>query len=323
MDVPFSGFPHVLEAQQWSRSCLKNFFSRVDHMEKRFRDRSCRDSLRDKTVILIFSEPSTRTSTFLTIAAHNLGANVVDIRDPEHLSSVIKGEPFGEMVRVLSRGLQCGSNGYFGGVIAIRHKQEGIASLVAKESSVPIINAGDGEGQHPTQGLLDVYTIQKTFKRINNLSIAMVGDLKRGRTVRTLSYFLGKFDGVKIFFVSPPCAQMKDDIKDYLRKHDVTFIESTDLREVAPQVDVIYQTRTQTERGSSFDRKDQNLGYFTIDRVILGLMKNHAVIMHPLPKVDEISPEVDDDPRAIYFTEQLDASIITKMALLEMILLHL
>src|SRR3989344_5270242 len=148
-------YPSVTSAQQFSMRCLQQFFLLSQDMTKRFHAKTCGHVLRGKTLILIFSEPSTRTSTFLTIAAQNLGANVIDIRDPEHLSSVVKGEPFAEMITVLSRGLQCGSNGEYRGAIAIRHKKEGIACAMAKVSLVPIINAGDGTEQHPTQGLLD------------------------------------------------------------------------------------------------------------------------------------------------------------------------
>ncbi len=316
----WDGYPSVTSAQQFSMTCLQEFFLRSKDMAKRLSVGTCSRILEGKTLILIFSEPSTRTSTFLTIAAQNLGANVIDIRDPEHLSSVVKGEPFADMVTVLSRGLQYGSNGEYRGAIAIRHKQEGIACSMAKVSSVPIINAGDGMGQHPTQGLLDIHTIQEIFGGIDNISVAMCGDLEKGRTVRSNSYFLGKGNNVKIFFVSPLCARMKDDIKDYLQRHNVAFFEHTDLRDVAPHVDVIYQTRIQTERGSGFDRNDRSLGYFVVDKTILSLMKQHAIVMHPLPNVGDILPEVYGDPRVVCFREQLDSSIVTKMALLETML---
>ncbi|OGZ69262.1 MAG: aspartate carbamoyltransferase [Candidatus Staskawiczbacteria bacterium RIFCSPHIGHO2_02_FULL_42_22] len=316
----WDGYPHVLGAGAFSKRWLQRFFGKVEDMEQRFRKGMCDNILRNKKLILIFSEPSTRTSTFLTIAAQNLGANVIDIRDPENLSSMIKGEPFTEMIQVLSRGLHYGSvNGAPQGVIAIRHKKEGTARLATQFSCVPIINAGDGKGEHPTQGLLDVCTIQRIFGKISGLSFALAGDLLNGRTVHTLPLLLSKFDDIKMFFVSPPELAMPKDIKEELRARDVQFAESTDLREVAPHVDVIYQTRTQRERGSELDKNDRSLGYFIIDRTVLDLMKQDAIIMHPLPKVPgDTTLEVDQSRAAVYFTDQLDASIITKMTLFEM-----
>jgi aspartate carbamoyltransferase catalytic subunit len=195
---------------------------------------------------------------------------------------------------------------------------------------VPIINAGDRQpddcppspfaGQHPTQAFLDVFTIQERLGGIDGVSIAMVGDLINGRTVRSLSYLLGKFKGVTIYFVSPKHAQMRQDVKDYLDRHNIRWCEVTDLREVAGLVDVVYQTRTQKECGTTIDRNDHSMGYFIVDCEILRLMKKDAIVMHPLPRVDEIGPEVDADPRAVYLNEQVKAGLYTRMALLKMIL---
>jgi aspartate carbamoyltransferase catalytic subunit len=165
-----------------------------------------------------------------------------------------------------------------------------------------------------------VFTIQERFGKIDGIKIAMVGDLKNGRTVRSLSYILSKFDGVTIYFVSPQCAQMKDDIKAHLLENQVKFYESNDLRDIAPVVDVVYQTRTQTECGASFERNKTGFGFFLVDETVTRKMRKDAIIMHPLPRVDEISPEVDDDSRAVYLTNQIDSGLYTRMALLKMIL---
>ena len=204
-----------------------------------------------------------------------------------------------------------------GGQLSGRHP----TAAAGPDVVVRRVNAGDRvPGQHPTQALLDLRTIYKRRGKIDGLKIAMVGDLKKGRTVRSLSYLLGKFKDVEIDFVSPRNARMGGDVKRYLNKHGIKFLESTDLRKVAADVDVIYQTRTQTECGSKLDRKDHNIGYFIVDGMILSLMKKDAIIMHPLPRIDEITPEVDKDPRAVYLTEQIDSGLFTRMALLEMIL---
>jgi aspartate carbamoyltransferase catalytic subunit len=186
---------------------------------------------------------------------------------------------------------------------------------------VPIVNAGDGPGQHPTQALLDLYTINREVGRLDNLAIAMVGDLANGRTVRSLCYLLAKYKDVRIHFVAPPVVRMRDDIKAYLKRHRINFEESDDLHQVAAQVDVIYQTRIQRERfGDRIADYDQARGQYIIDRSVLDCMRPQAIIMHPLPRVDEIKrEEVDADPRAAYF-RQAHNGLYVRMALLKMIL---
>ncbi|MBI2054385.1 MAG: aspartate carbamoyltransferase [Candidatus Staskawiczbacteria bacterium] len=309
----FDGWPHVIYAQQFSREWLEQgFFPLTDEMEKIFEAGGC-DILKNKRMISFFYEPSTRTRASFEFAMDYLGGRVVfSTENAREFSSAKKGEIFTDTVKVLNR--------YRPDAVAVRYDQEIGAEIAARVSQVPIINAGDRHpGQHPTQGLLDLRTILKLLSRIDGVSIAMVGDLTNGRTVRSLSYLLGKFSNVKIYFVSPETVKMKEDVKDYLRRHGIWFTELTDLRDVASLVDVIYQTRTQKECGSSFDRKDHNLGYFIVDKTILNLMKRDAIIMHPLPKVDEITPEVDEDPRAVYLTHQIDSGLFTRMALLKMI----
>ena len=193
--------------------------------------------------------------------------------------------------------------------------------MAAHVSRAAIINAGDREpGQHPTQALLDLRTIFKRLGRVDDINIAMVGDLLNGRTVRSLCYLLSKFTDIKIRFVSPENAMMAHDIKHHLHKHDVSFDESNDLRFVAPDVDVIYQTRAQEECGTEIDYDNHDLGYFKVDQEICDLMPKTSIIMHPLPRNDEISLEVDNNLRAVYLTDQIDSGLFTRMALLKMIL---
>ncbi|TSC94780.1 MAG: aspartate carbamoyltransferase catalytic subunit [Parcubacteria group bacterium Licking1014_1] len=312
MDAKFDGWPHIIDTRQFSRELLENnLFPLARRMEKIFKHGGNND-LRDKIAFMLFFEASTRTRFSFESAMLFLGGKVLQTENAKEFSSAIKGESLADTIRVLCR--------YKPNVIILRHHEEGSAELAAKVSSAPIINAGDGRGQHPTQALLDIYTIQKKLGHIDGISIAMVGDLMNGRTVRSLCYLLGKFDRIIIYFVSPACAKMKDDIKEYLSRHRVCFGDRNNLREVAEKVDVIYQTRTQKERGTFFDRNDHSLGYFVVDSEILSLMKKDAIIMHPLPRVDEITPEIDDDPRAIYLTDQVDSGLFIRMALLKMIL---
>ncbi len=319
----FDGYPHVIYAQQFSRRWLEEDLFPLARQMKPIGDQGGCDMLRGKRAFSWFYQASTRTAVSLAMAMELLGGRVVfSTENAREFSSASKGETLIDTIRVLNR--------LRPDVIFLRYDREIGAEIAAHVSKASIISAGDRQpndepkspysGQHPTQGNLDVFTVVERFGQIDGLKIAMVGDLINGRTVRSLSYHLGKFRGVEIYYVSPPNARMRDDVKDYLCRHNIRFTESADLREVAPKVNVIYQTRTQKECGTNFDRNDHNLGYFVVDQGILDLMKKDAIIMHPLPRVDEITPEVDDDPRAVYLTDQIDCGLYTRMALLKMIL---
>jgi aspartate carbamoyltransferase catalytic subunit len=202
-------------------------------------------------------------------------------------------------------------------VIVIRHHAADGAKRAAQVSSVPVINAGDGNGgQHPTQALLDLYTIYRE-RPINGLSVAIIGELDKGRTARSLAYLLAKFERVKIFFVSPPELRMKPDILEYLEEHGVRYEAESDLNRVIGEVDVVYQTRIRAER--ILDRDRSVLHRFEIDSALLHRMKRDALIMHPLPRTAELDKSVDDDPRALYF-RQAKNGLFVRMALLTMLL---
>ena len=308
------GLDHVLEAQQFDKSWLEQeFFPLAEAMGERLRASRGYplDALAGKGMISFFSEPSTRTRASFEIAMWKLGGTVIfSTENAAEFSSVVKGETLPDTIRVLNR--------YFPDVIVLRSQNEGDAKIAAEHSKVPIINAGDGAGQHPTQALLDLYTIWQKFGRIDGLEIAMVGDLAKGRTVRSLCYLLGKFPKVKIRFVSPETTRMRKDIIDYLKKHNILFNLNriSDLRDVAATVDIIYQT----ERGTDFELSNKEKEAFTVNGDTLKLMKQDAIIMHPLPRNTEIALEVDSDPRAVYLTDQIDSGLFTKMALLMTIL---
>jgi len=303
---------HIIEAQQFSREWLEEeLFPLADEMEEIARKGGSSD-LFGKRMITFFYEPSTRTHASFQIAMYLLGGTVVfSTENAKYFSSLAKGETIEDTIRILTS--------YRPDVIVLRTDEEGMVKRAAKFSSVPIINAGDGPGQHPTQALVDIYTIKKELKRIDGISIAMVGDLARGRTVRSLSYLLGKFSDIKIYFVAPEAVKMRDDIKEYLKRHDIWFTEERDLRRVAPKVEVIYQTRIQKERTNLLLSYEKEEGFYIVNQEILDLMKKEAIIMHPLPRVNEISAEVDSDPRAAYF-RQAENGLYVRMALLKMIL---
>jgi aspartate carbamoyltransferase catalytic subunit len=258
----------------------------------------------------LFYEPSTRTRLSFEAAMLRLGGDTMGTDNAREFSSASKGETLEDTIRIVS--------GY-ADVIVLRHNEEGAARRAAAVSTVPVINAGDGPGQHPTQALLDLYTIRDELGHIDGIRIAMVGDLANGRTVRSLTYLLSKFRDIRICFVAPPQVAMRDDIKDHLDEHHVPWVETEDLDAVLPQVDVIYQTRIQKERFSDEASYLALKGVYRIDASTLSRMRKEAIVMHPLPRVDEIAPEVDADPRAAYF-RQARNGLQVRMALLERLL---
>ena len=299
---------HVIESQQFSRGLLEDLFARAEEMKRephRFMGR-----LEGQVMAALFYEPSTRTRLSFEAAMLRLGGQAMGTDNAREFSSAAKGETLEDTVRIVS--------GY-ADVIVLRHNEEGAARRAAAVSSVPIINAGDGPGQHPTQALLDLYTIRTELGRLDGVRVAMVGDLANGRTVRSLAYLLSKFKDIKLWFVAPPQVAMRDDLKSHLDEHHVPWVETQDLDAVLPEVDVVYQTRIQKERFTDLDTYNAVKGVYRIDKSSLALMRKYAVLMHPLPRVDEIAAEVDDDPRAAYF-RQARNGLHVRMALLERLL---
>lgn len=254
----------------------------------------------------IFYESSTRTKGSFEAAAMKLGMGVYETENAGEFSSISKGETIEDTIRVLA------SYGF--AAIILRTKKEGIAARAASVSPVPIINAGDGKAEHPTQSLLDAYTIKREVGRLNGLRVVMGGDLKHGRTVRSLSQVLAKYDDNHITYVSMPELQIGEDIKTILDDHDTSYSETSDMYDVLHDADVIYWTRLQKERLQNPEAIPS--GGFTIDKIALEAMSKNAIIMHPLPRVDEITVDVDDDPRAKYF-DQAENGLYIRMALLD------
>jgi len=301
---------HIIEAQQFDRSTLTEIFDIATRMEPVAR-RGGFAQYPNSIMATLFYEPSTRTRFSFETAMHRLGGRVISTENASEFSSVSKGETLEDTIRIL--------NGY-ADVIVLRHYEVGAAARAAQVSRVPVINAGDGVGQHPTQALLDLYTIRKEIGHIDGLRVAMLGDLAQGRTVRSLAYLLGKFEGVRMWFVAPPLLKMKDDILAHLRERGVQYEEESSLDKVLPEVDVVYQTRIQKERfGDRIGDYEQCRGLYVINRSSLDLMKPDAIIMHPLPRVNEIASDVDGDPRAAYF-RQAENGLYVRMALLSLVL---
>ena len=301
---------HVLEAQQFDINLLDDIFSTAQEMEQVVQHYGS-NILNRRVMATLFYEPSTRTRLSFESAMTRLGGAVITTESAQEFSSAAKGETLEDTIRVVA--------GY-SDVVVLRHNESGASNRAAAVAGIPVINAGDGAGQHPTQALLDLFTIQREIGHLKKITIALVGDLANGRTVRSLCYLLAKYEGVKMYFVAPEIVRMKDDIKEYLQRHQVPFEEVEDLHEVARQADVVYQTRIQKERfGERIGEYEQARGKYIIDRAVMDCMQEHAVVMHPLPRVDEIDPEVDADPRAAYF-RQAHNGLYVRMALLRMIL---
>jgi len=266
--------------------------------------------LAGQVMAALFYEPSTRTRLSFEAAMLRLGGQTMGTDNAREFSSASKGETLEDSIRIVS--------GY-ADVIVLRHNEEGAARRAAAVSSVPIINAGDGPGQHPTQALLDLYTIRDELGRIDGVQVAMVGDLANGRTVRSLTYLLSKFKDIKVWFVAPPQVAMRPDLKIHLDEHHVPWTETQDLESVLPNVDVVYMTRIQKERFTDPEAFNAVKGIYRIDKEAMARMRKYAILMHPLPRVDEISPDVDADPRSAYF-RQARNGLHVRMALLDRLL---
>jgi len=308
-----SAFPlsHVIESQQFDRELLETVFRTADQLkDDLYKERRFANALQGKIMASLFYEPSTRTRFSFESAMLRLGGSVITTENAREFSSAAKGESLADSTRIM--------NGY-ADVIVMRHNEAGSAARASEISDIPVINAGDGAGQHPTQALLDLYTIVDAFNGVDNLRIAMVGDLRYGRTVRSLSYLLTKYANVEIIFVSPAVCRMEGDIKAYLDRNNLVWREETDLNAVASEVDCIYMTRIQKERFHAPDDYLEAAGKYILTPDRVQAMKPDAIIMHPLPRVDEIPKEIDDDPRARYF-QQAQNGLYIRMALLYLLL---
>jgi aspartate carbamoyltransferase catalytic subunit len=261
----------------------------------------------NKILTNLFYKPSTRTRFSFESAIFRLGGKVLSTEQANEFSSEIKGEMLEDTIRI---------TGNYCDAIVIRSHEEGGAKRAAEVSSVPIINAGDGSGgQHPTQALLDLYTIYDECKTLDGLSVAIIGALDQGRTARSLAYLLSKFDRIKIYFIAPDELQIKPDILAHLDEKGIAYELSNSTDKIINKVDVAYQTRIDNER--IYDQKI-DLNQYNIDAEVLKKMKQNSIIMHPLPRSVEISHEIDSDPRAAYF-RQAENGLYVRMALLTML----
>ena len=269
--------------------------------------------LENKSICLLFYEPSTRTRLSFEQAALKLGATVVTTENARDFSSAAKGETIIDTMKVVN------ANHFDAAVM--RTDYEGAAKEAASVATIPVINAGDGSGQHPTQALLDIATIYERFGKLDNLKIALAGDLLNGRTARSLSYLLCKFKNNRLFLVAPKAFQMKKDILEYFDEQKIAYSIHDKLSEVADKADVIYITRLQTERLKDKGQTVDGNGV-RINQEVMAKLKKTSVVMHPLPRsnaFNELSDEWINDPRVIVF-EQVEHGLYSRMALLKLVL---
>ena len=259
-----------------------------------------------KKIATLFYEPSTRTRLSFETAMINLGGSVIGFASADS-SSASKGESVSDTIRVIS----C-----FADICAMRHPKEGAPMVAASKSTIPVINAGDGGHQHPTQTLTDLLTIRSLKKRLDHLTIGLCGDLKFGRTVHSLISALVRYTDVKFVLISPEELQIPDYIKeDVLKANHVEYKEVIRLEDALPELDILYMTRVQKERFFNEEDYVRMKDFYILDKTKMELAKEDMYVLHPLPRVNEIEPEVDDDPRAIYF-KQAQYGVYVRMALI-------
>lgn len=306
-DAPFYG-KDIISVKQFSRQDLEYIFGVAHEMREMVLRVGTFDLLKGKILANLFYEPSTRTSSSFTSAMERLGGSLIPINEV-HYSSVAKGESLPDTIRTL----EC-----YADVIVLRHPEVGASALAARYAKKPIINAGDGIGEHPTQALLDLFTIYEELGVVDGLTVTMLGDLKYGRTVHSLARLLTLYDA-KLNFVSPEILKIPSEIISEIEVKGISQAEFIDLDRVIPETDVLYVTRVQKERFEDLAEYEKVSTAFIITPETLKNAKERMIIMHPLPRVGEISMEVDDDPRAAYF-RQMEYGLYVRMALLAMVL---
>lgn len=294
---------HLMRPLDFSVEELDRLFLLAEDIEKNPKKYAhCCDG---KKLATCFYEPSTRTRLSFETAMLNLGGSVIGFSDAGS-SSASKGESVSDTIRVIS----C-----FADVCAMRHPKEGAPMVAASHSAIPVINAGDGGHQHPTQTLTDLLTIRAIKGRLNHFTIGLCGDLKFGRTVHSLINALVRYDNINFVFISPEELMIPDYILEMLKERDIPFSEVRKLEEVMPTLDILYMTRVQKERFFNEEDYVRLKDYYILDTEKMELAKKDMIVLHPLPRVNEISVDVDNDPRAVYF-RQVQYGVYVRMALL-------
>jgi len=299
----------ILTARQFTREQVEQLFAIAEDFATRLAQGERLRTLDGKLLATVFYEPSTRTRLSFEAAMQRLGGGVISVAEAKTASSVAKGETLSDTIRTITN---------YADAIVLRHPDIGAAQGAAEATDVPILNAGDGAGEHPTQALLDLYTIRAEKGTIDGLRVALVGDLKNGRTVHSLARALSLFK-VEFSFVAPAALSMPTEVSDYLRERDFIVEETNDLARTLQKTDVVYMTRVQKERFSDQKQYEKLKNFFILTADLVKNAKEGLLVMHPLPRVDEITTDVDALPNAGYF-RQMKNGVYVRMALLNEIL---
>ena len=297
----------LVEPEDFSLDEMESLFSLSENIEKD--GKYLRESCHGKLIATLFFEPSTRTRLSFEAAMLRLGGSCLGFADPGS-SSASKGESLADTIRMASS---------YADTIVMRNPKEGAALLASRYSSVPVINAGDGGHHHPTQTLTDLLTIRRLYGKIENLTIGFCGDLKFGRTVHSLAKALSRYKNIRMIFISPSELVLPDYIKSNLKKQNVGYCENTNFEKSIPELDILYMTRVQKERFFNEDDYIRLKDTYVLNADKIATGREKLIVLHPLPRVNEISVEIDNDPRAAYF-KQAKYGMYVRMALLASIL---
>lgn len=294
---------HLMNPLDFSVEELDKLFDLANDIEKN--PGKYNEKCKGKKIATCFYEPSTRTRLSFETAMINLGGSVIGFSDANS-SSASKGESVSDTIRVIS----C-----FADICAMRHPKEGAAMVAASKSSIPVINAGDGGHQHPTQTLTDMLTIRSLKGRLNHFTIGLCGDLKFGRTVHSLVNALSRYDDIQFVFISPEELRIPDYIREMLSEKGIAYRECIKLEDCIGELDILYMTRVQRERFFNEEDYVRLKDFYILDKNKMSMAKDDMLVLHPLPRVNEIAVEVDDDPRAAYF-KQVQYGVYVRMALI-------
>ncbi len=300
----------ILTTEQFSTEQVELVMEKAREMREMVKSQGAIDILHGKLMTALFYEPSSRTYGSFIAAAQRLGGGFVPLHGVIY-SSVSKGETLADTVQTFAS---------YSDIIVLRHPQVGAAKIAADASGVPIINAGDGNGEHPTQALLDFFTISDHFSGVNDITVTLVGDLLNGRTVHSLTTLLSLYKPKKINFVAPGELRMPSEFLAQLKARGVQTTETESLEEGLKETDVLYVTRVQKERFRDLEVYEKLKHRYVVSRETMEMCKKTAILMHPFPRIGEITTDVDDDPRALYLREEIPNGMYVRMALLSLIL---
>ena len=304
----FSG-KDILDSNQFSKEDIATVFQAATKMKQLVEEKGGSDILKGKVMTAMFYEPSSRTFGSFVSAMQRLGGGFIPLQGMTN-SSAGKGETLEDTIQVFAS---------YSDVLVLRHPEVGSVGRAAAITKIPVINAGDGIGEHPTQALYDLYTIQETFQRVENLHVVFFGELGRYRPVNSLAKLLALYPKNRISFISPDEGKANTQTLQYLKEKQVPFVEGAEIDEVIGEADALYVTRVKKEFMSE-EIYNKIKGNYVVDKELINKMKQKSIVMHALPRIDEIATEVDSDPRAVYLRSQVRNGMYVRMALLALVL---